>query len=62
METSKHIPRATLARIYSIERQIASERYFNVNDLAEKSDFFAFFARRGGYHATATTVSTANLS
>jgi predicted DNA-binding transcriptional regulator YafY len=36
METRKHIPRATLARIYSIERQIASERYPNVNDLAKK--------------------------
>ncbi|MDR0877785.1 MAG: WYL domain-containing protein, partial [Treponema sp.] len=36
METRKHIPRATLARIYSIERQIASGRYPNVNDLAKK--------------------------
>jgi predicted DNA-binding transcriptional regulator YafY len=36
METRKHMPRATLARIYSIERQIASGRYPNVNDLAKK--------------------------
>jgi predicted DNA-binding transcriptional regulator YafY len=36
METRKHIPRATLARIYSIERQIASGNYPNVNDLAQK--------------------------
>jgi predicted DNA-binding transcriptional regulator YafY len=36
METRKHIPRATLARIYSIERQIASGKYPNVNDLAKK--------------------------
>jgi predicted DNA-binding transcriptional regulator YafY len=36
METRKRIPRATLARIYSIERQIASGRYPNVNDLAKK--------------------------
>ncbi|GHV02374.1 hypothetical protein FACS189485_02620 [Spirochaetia bacterium] len=36
METRKSIPRATLARIYSIERQIASGKYPNVNDLAKK--------------------------
>jgi predicted DNA-binding transcriptional regulator YafY len=36
METRKHIPRATLARIYSIERQIASGQYPNVNDLSKK--------------------------
>jgi predicted DNA-binding transcriptional regulator YafY len=36
METRKYIPRATLARIYSIDRQIASGKYPNVNDLAKK--------------------------
>jgi predicted DNA-binding transcriptional regulator YafY len=36
METRKRIPRATLARIYSIERQIASGRYPNVNDFAKE--------------------------
>jgi predicted DNA-binding transcriptional regulator YafY len=35
METRKQIPRATLERIYTIEREIASETYPNVNDLVE---------------------------
>ena len=36
METRKHIPRATLARIYFIDRQIASGKYPNANDLARE--------------------------
>jgi predicted DNA-binding transcriptional regulator YafY len=38
MKTEKHIPRATVRRIYAIERQIASGRYPNVNDLAKDHD------------------------
>jgi predicted DNA-binding transcriptional regulator YafY len=35
METRKHLPRAVLARIYFIDREIASGKYPNVNDLAK---------------------------
>jgi predicted DNA-binding transcriptional regulator YafY len=34
METRKHLPRAVLARIYFIDREIASGKYPNVHDLA----------------------------
>ena len=36
METRKHLPRAVLARIYFIDRQIASGKYPNVNTLAKE--------------------------
>jgi len=36
METRKHLPRAVLARIYFIDRQIASEKYPNVHFLAKE--------------------------
>jgi hypothetical protein len=35
METRKHLPRAVLARIYFIDREIASGKYPNANDLAK---------------------------
>jgi predicted DNA-binding transcriptional regulator YafY len=34
METRKHLPRAVLARIYFIDREIAAGKYPNVHDLA----------------------------
>ncbi|GBU28977.1 hypothetical protein R84B8_02539 [Treponema sp. R8-4-B8] len=36
MDTRKHLPRSVLARIYFIDRKIASGKYPNVNDLAEE--------------------------
>jgi predicted DNA-binding transcriptional regulator YafY len=36
METRKHLPRAVLARIYFIDRQISSGKYPNVNTLAKE--------------------------
>jgi len=36
METRKHLPRAVLARIYFIDRQIASGKYPNANYLAKE--------------------------
>jgi predicted DNA-binding transcriptional regulator YafY len=36
MDTRKSLPRAVLARIYFIDRQIASGKYPNVNDLARE--------------------------
>jgi len=36
METRKHLPRAVLARIYFIDRQIASGKYPNVNSLSKE--------------------------
>jgi len=36
METRKHLPRSVLARIYFIDRQIASEKYPNVHFLAKE--------------------------
>jgi predicted DNA-binding transcriptional regulator YafY len=36
METRKHLPRAVLARVYFIDRQIASGKYPNVNFLAKE--------------------------
>jgi len=35
METRKNLPRAVLARIYHIDREIASGKYPNANDLAQ---------------------------
>jgi predicted DNA-binding transcriptional regulator YafY len=36
METRKHLPRAVLSRVYFIDREIASGKYPNVNDLANE--------------------------
>ena len=36
MDTRKHLPRTVLARIYFIDRQIASEKFPNVYDLAKE--------------------------
>jgi predicted DNA-binding transcriptional regulator YafY len=36
METIKHLPRAVLARIYFIDREIAAGKYPNVHDLARE--------------------------
>jgi predicted DNA-binding transcriptional regulator YafY len=36
METRKHLPRAVLARIYYIDREIATGKYPNVNELAKE--------------------------